>query len=199
MKGKTAWAFFGTLLFFISLPVLYYMLLLGGFLYPNPPKPDITYGEFPIKLTYEINGETKVIEDVIVCEYDGIETLGEAGKYRKWKTSIKNNSKSMPNSDGELILIDTSELGIADGQGNKILEIHFFVGNAGYYMGDNNLYALDDAVGVQELDRLYYLYHLEDGSIRYGTFTADEAYEKVGIKLISWEGSDRIENTFGGK
>jgi hypothetical protein len=196
MKGKTTWALFGTLLIFISLPILYYMLLLGGFLYPNPPKPDITYGEFPFKLTYKLNGETKIIEDVIVCEYDGIESRGEAGKYRKWTITIKGNSEWMPNSDGELILLDTSNKEISNSQGDKVLEIHFFVGDAGYYMGDEDALYVAEA---QQLNRVYYLYAIKDGSIRYGTFSADEAYEKVGIKLISWEGSDRIENTFPGQ
>ena len=56
---------------------------------PNPPKPAIRYGEFPFRLTYELNGETKTIEDVAICEFDGYGERSEAGQDRKWKTHLK--------------------------------------------------------------------------------------------------------------
>ena len=35
---------------------------------PNPPKPKIKYGEFKFKMIYSVDGKTKEISDVIVCE-----------------------------------------------------------------------------------------------------------------------------------
>ena len=42
--------------------------LFGGFL-PSPPKPEITHGEFPFRLVYEINGETKGAWDRLPREW----------------------------------------------------------------------------------------------------------------------------------
>lgn len=61
--------------------------------FPNPTKPEITHGEFPFHLVYEINGETKVIEDTLICEYDGIGMNEGNGKYRKWKESLASGNK----------------------------------------------------------------------------------------------------------
>ena len=33
--------------------------------------PQITEGEFPFVLEYEINGERHIIEDTVVCKFDG--------------------------------------------------------------------------------------------------------------------------------
>ena len=37
---------------------------------PAPPAPEITYGEFPFRLEYEIEGERFVIEDTLIAEFD---------------------------------------------------------------------------------------------------------------------------------
>ena len=47
--------------------------------------PEIRYGEFPFRLEYEINGERFVIEDTVICEFDGIGWNEAQGKFRKWK------------------------------------------------------------------------------------------------------------------
>lgn len=46
-----------------------YLFVLSGAIFSfgsNPPKPEITYGEFPISITYEIDGQTKVIDDTVI-------------------------------------------------------------------------------------------------------------------------------------
>lgn len=49
---------------------------------PNPPKPEIKYGEFKFKMTYYIDGKLKEISDVIVCEFKGFEVriIGDSKK-----------------------------------------------------------------------------------------------------------------------
>lgn len=62
---------------------------------PNPPRPKITHGEFNFKLEYELLGDTKIIEDVIVCDFEGFEVLSiGASKTRKWSKSYKNEQKN---------------------------------------------------------------------------------------------------------
>lgn len=45
--------------------------VIGFLLESNPLKPEITYGEFPFHLKYEINGVDAEIQDILICEYDG--------------------------------------------------------------------------------------------------------------------------------
>lgn len=47
-------------------------LAFGAVLMPNPPSPKFTYGEFPFVLEYAINGERFVVEDTVICKYDGV-------------------------------------------------------------------------------------------------------------------------------
>ena len=82
------------------------------------PRPEITYGEFPFTLTYELDGEIKTIEDTIICEFDGFEAIGESGKYRKWKTYLKSGNE-------RLTLLDLRPLGEVNQFGQTILELFF--------------------------------------------------------------------------
>jgi len=80
-------------IFGISSGISFYALVVKGITTPNPPKPEITYGEFPFTLVYEINGEEKVVEDTLICEYDGVEWAGDfVIWYYKWKCSLKSGN-----------------------------------------------------------------------------------------------------------
>lgn len=58
---------------------------------PNPPSPEIEYGEFDFKMTYSVDGKLKEVSDTIVCEFKGFEViaLGDS-KSRVWSENIKN-------------------------------------------------------------------------------------------------------------
>ena len=58
---------------------------------PNPPQPKIKYREVSFKLEYEISGETKVIKDILICEFEGFKVYAVGGsKIRKWNDYYKN-------------------------------------------------------------------------------------------------------------
>ena len=57
--------------------------------------PKIKYAEFPFKLTYEVYGETRVIEDSIVCEYKGAKVVAPAGKRREWTSYLKSGNEKI--------------------------------------------------------------------------------------------------------
>ena len=97
----------------------------GCFLLLNPPKPGITYGEFPFRLTYELNGEIKVIEDTIIAEFDGFSTPTSAGIYRVWKTRLKSGNE-------RLTLLDLRPLNEINEFGQMMLEIYFYYRNGEY-------------------------------------------------------------------
>ena len=64
------------------------IVLCAYFFGENPEIPEIKHGEFDYSLVYEINDETKTINDTLVCEYDGI-SYNLDGKSLEWKTYIK--------------------------------------------------------------------------------------------------------------
>ncbi|MEC0180523.1 hypothetical protein P4H61_03305 [Paenibacillus peoriae] len=157
---------------YIALPWL--LILIGIQLEPNPPRPEITYGKFPFRLEYEINGQRKVIKDTLICEYDGIGSDEGRGKYRKWKERLASGNERIT-----LLKVDDTK------------EIYYSPGNANYYMGD-----LDDPGEYEHYfpDALF----IERDSIgaNTGIILADELLDKYHIKLISWDYTPPIKNNF---
>ena len=173
----------------ISALILYVVIMFiaafGGFNFLlNVPEPEIKYGEFPCALAYEVDGEIKTIEDIIVCEFDGFKVVGEAGKYRKWKTYLKSGNEDMT-------LLDLRPLNEKNEFGHTMLEFFFSYGNAEYYMGDTQRKSIPHIA-----DYVEYKYQTVDGNIGGSAYSNEEAYEKYKIRLISWEAAPPIENEF---
>ena len=105
------------ILVFLSLP--WFIIYMQYASMPDPPKPLITQGEFPFKLVYEINGEQKVVEDTVICKYDGIGMNEGQGKYRKWKSYIAGSGEP-----DVLLVVDGKR------------KVYCYVGSAEYYMDD---------------------------------------------------------------
>ncbi len=80
------------------------------------PKPQVTHGEFPVELTYTIDGKTTKISDVYICEYAGyIESID----FLEWDGYMKS----------------TKQIGfLLYNKGN--IKIFCFIGHPGYYMGE---------------------------------------------------------------
>jgi len=138
----------------------------------NPPKPEVTYGEFPFRLEYKINGELVIIEDVVICEFDGFGWNEMRGKYRKWTSHLSNSKKE----SAVLIIVDEK------------VKIYCYVGSAEYYMGDEKW---------PELRPLTPRFvPIKNNPNDMNVYQIDEFIEKYGLKLISWEFTDPIVNTF---
>ena len=191
MKNKNRFIAIGIIGGIVIIGLLYFAFMFfaafGGLNFLiHVPKPEITYGEFPFCLTYELDDEIKVIEDTIICEFDGFEVIGESGKYRKWKTSLKSENE-------QLTLLDLRPSGKTNELGQKVLELYFYYGSAAYYMGDNNNPFAREAQGF---DYVSYEYQTMDGKNGKSGYDAEEAYEKFKIRLINWEVSEPIQNKF---
>ena len=179
----------GIVILLVILIGIFYLSVISGAIFSfgtNPPKPEITYGEFPFRLTYELNGEIKIIEDTVICEFDGFYSLGSAGKYRKWNLHLSNGKDYVS-------LLDLSNLDVIDDFNHKVMELYFSPGNAEYYMGDN---LGGRSRQAQDFTWIYYNYQNTDGTIGGSGYRADVAWEKHKIRLISWEPSLPIQNTF---
>ncbi|MFX3673177.1 MAG: hypothetical protein ACE3JQ_01845 [Paenisporosarcina sp.] len=162
------------LAFVAYLAVPWLLIFIGIHLEPNPPRPEITYGEFPFRLEYEINGERKVIQDTLICEYDGIGANEGQGKYRKWKERLASGNK-----DITLLKVDETK------------EIYYPPGSSDYYMDDLGEYEssehfFPDAAFIEK-----------DGRFTHsGIISADQLLKEYNIKLISWDASQPIKNSF---
>ena len=55
-------------------------------------RPEVKEEEFNFSVTYEINGETKTVSGVYVCEYDGIDRVLDGVNHREWKGYIKDGT-----------------------------------------------------------------------------------------------------------
>lgn len=171
-------------LFIFTLVYLLYpwiILFLGVITSPNPPEPEITYGEFPISITYEINGEIKLIEDIIVCEFDGYKNMGTAGKRRVWKSRLKSGNE-------RLILLRVEESDLT-------FEITSTWGLPEYYMGDFRQ-SVEEYERAMKDDRYLGYVQWEDGVQTGSSIPKEEAWEKYHIKIINQDYSSPIENTF---
>lgn len=158
-------------------------------LFKTPPKPEITYGEFPFKLEYELNGEKHIIEDVWVCEFDGFGSNEGFGKQRKWKGKVKGTGKD------KIVLLDVKEpttLGLFGDTPIKQI-IYFSPGSARYYMGD--------MIGVAGIykntfpDALYWEYSFPFTTCK-GIVEKKELQERFNLRLTNWEIEPPIKNTF---
>lgn len=182
----------------IVIAILYPWLSLwfGLSLMPTPPKPSVDMAEFHFELKYELNNETIIISDKAICKFDGYNEKTEAGQSRKWEisTSESISIKDDGEKDSLLVkLIDLSEENEYDEFGHKILELYFYGGNGYHYMSD---FLGDHNRDEQEFNYVSYRYKTTEGNIGHSSITADEAYEKYKIRLISWNASPPIENNF---
>ncbi len=132
-------------------------------------KPQVTHGEFSFTLNYEINGEEKVLEDTIICDYDGIDIDEGRGIFRKWKAAL--------GKGGSQIVLWKDE----DDNGVK-QEIYYNYAPPGYYMGDpeyseRNKYNASDVV----LKKTY------PDSTEELFVDEEELLDEYHIKIISWD------------
>lgn len=145
----------------ISLP---WLLIFGlSILEPSPPAPEIKYGEFPFVLEYIIDGDFVVVQDVVICEYNGISWNEGAGKHRVWKKRLKNREE-------ENVLI------VEDGD----IKIYCNVGDAEYYMNDQK---------YSEVSSLTPTFYPNIGGL---FFSQEDIMDKYKIELVSWKFSEPI-------
>ena len=52
------------------------------------PRPEVKEGQFDVSVTYEVGGETKTLDLVYVCKYDGVKMTPEGMRYRAWNGSL---------------------------------------------------------------------------------------------------------------
>ena len=87
---------------------------------PALPLPEITYGEFPFRLEYEIDGKRYIIEDTLIAEFDrSVAGNATTRARRMWNTTLESGDER------RFILKEMTNV-----------TINFRPGLAEYYMGD---------------------------------------------------------------
>lgn len=151
--------------------------LSGGF-FPNPAKPEITHGEFPFRLVYEINGETKVVEDILICEYDGFGANAAIGKYRQWKSYLASGNT-------RITLLKNEEIEIFY---TPDINQHA----AAVYMGDTEIYS-----SINEIfPNAWYTSDYENKQVNAYIISDEDMWKKYKLRLIDWEIAPSIQNIF---
>ena len=139
------------------------------------PIPEIKEGRFNFSVTYEINGEEETFSGVYVCKYDGAyKTLVGKGVY--WKGYVENNDNC------GVIPIQTNEDGVI------YIDLYFV---PEYFMGDPDAILYDVPAPA-----LYMVYHSDNPDE--ASYEADQEIlaTNYGIRIISYDYADPIENTF---
>ena len=155
---------------FLSLP---WTLLLGhaiveGIKYDpsTEPQPAIAYGEFPVKLTYQIDDEIKTESGILVCKYSHYD-LGD----RHWVEYMNGTE------EGLLIYED------------KEVKIFCHIGDGAYLMGDASNPKNNEP-------RFYTKRNVWWNGGSSSLIDEEELCQKYKIKVINWSVADPIVNSF---
>ena len=171
----------------VLIALLYLFVLSGAFaiLMPKPPTPQITYEEFPFSITYEVDGEIKIYEDTLVCEFDGFKHYGTGGMRREWKSYLKSGNVN-------ICLLKTSD-------NDLTYEISTTAGLPEYYMGDFK-YGQDSQDYEHVMHDERYLGYTEIKKdktlVKSISMEKEEVYERFKLRVIERKYSKPIKNKF---
>ena len=174
----------GVLAVLIIVAYIPWLIVLFAFFFgETPEKPEIKYGEFDYSLVYEINGETKTINDTLVCEYDGI-SYNLDGKSIKWNSYIKGAKIKGSKDQDDYVIFENDEY-----------RIYIYLPTDARYFMDDPAYEL---YGFEDPGEPWFGYeYLNSGEgTEYPIFSEEEYAEKFGTKIISWEIEGPIENIY---
>lgn len=144
--------------------------------FDSSPTPTVTYGEFPISINYQLHDENMVLEDVVICEFDGFDIVGLNEKKRKWKTYLKSGNE-------RLTLLKTENL-----------EIYCWHGSASYYMDDLHYQTIEEYESFFE-EYLTLIDSSEEETVT-RIISLEEAEKLYDIKIQNIYYAKPIENTF---
>ena len=145
-------------------------------------EPKIVYSEFDIKIVYSVDGDVKVIEDTLICEYKGIERLTFTFKFMTGVDSIRiwDMRLASGNEDRRLILYQNDEY-----------IIDYSLGVEEYFMGDPQM-------AGEPSFRVFFL--KPSGEVDYSLcYLPDEvdALREYGVEILECVLPEPVENTFG--
>ena len=143
----------------------------------DAPMPTVTYGEFPLELEYTVNGETVVLQDTLICEFDGVKWISAQGNNRVWRGRYAggNERLQVPTGDGCVVYWD--------------------IGPAALYMGDGDaeIGGAGDTKGAAREPYAKLCIVTSDGET---APTEQELLTRYNIRLVRFNIAEPIENEF---
>ncbi len=158
---------------------------------PQSP-PMIPEGEFPFYVEYEMDGKRYVIEDTVVCSFDGYDNSAWFVRPRKWNESLKsgdNDKLTILREENSYSVLKPKRL-------NERSSLLLNYGIAEYYMDDKlNLIDL-----VNKKPGFYYSesYSTDERTtyVKVQKLSEKELEKYFGINVIRFEFSKPIKNKF---
>ncbi len=157
---------------------------------PNPPEPEIKYGEFKFELTYSVDGKMKEISDIIVCEFKGFEvrSIGDSKK-RVWSENIKNDNsyelfhfRDDERKDSEKTYSAICVENIGD------YKVILHLAEAEWFLGEPDYTGVPDMPGIQVYDTKTG-YYLEPAQ-------SDGFLKEHNFEVVDWFCDNAVKNTF---
>jgi len=159
------------------------------------PVPKTINGEFPFVLEYEMNGERYLIEDTVICSFEGHD-LSDPFPFidykRTWSAELKSGEE-----EKRLIIEfpENTESLLVEGRINTESRLLLCYGSGGYYLGDPNDIEREACIPaikyVEEYKTSEKVSHVETTPLK------DKELEKIfGIKIIRFEFCNPIKNSF---
>ncbi len=138
---------------------------------PTPPEPAIQTAEFHYELQYEIDGVEKSYSNTMICKFEGLKRVGEAGSGKKqvWSREYK-ESTTVEELNGYHIIC-------------------YPQGSAAYYLNapdTQNRYENELEIKV----------NYNNGSRNLTKKEKEEFFNEHNFKVISWYCDPPIKNTF---
>lgn len=174
-----------------------FQLFYSSFFLFNMPEeqkaPQITEGEFPFVVEYEMNGETHVIQDTVVCKFIGYDHSSLwLTKPRSWHAYLKGNDE-----DKCIVFQEENQYSVLEpNRINEVSKVKLNYGEAAYYMGDKI-----NANGMIYAKPFFYYAerYAGKGNTTYNTgikLSEKELENYFGIKVTRFEFSKPIHNKF---
>ncbi|MBQ4052590.1 MAG: hypothetical protein IJD09_02970 [Clostridia bacterium] len=122
------------IVFCCTISILVVWSIIAVFFNRNEPRPEIDSGEFPFRIVYEVEGEKKIIEDLIIIKYKGTDyNLDRVTPY-EWNSTFASGRKKSEilnslNLDNGLVLYE----GMLEN--GKAYAVMINLGSNPYYMG----------------------------------------------------------------
>jgi hypothetical protein len=172
--------------FIFLIPLAVLMLIIISYIFimmprSAPPVPQITYGEFPFKLEYEVDDEHFVIEDTFISEFDrSIGGNGITPSGRRWNSGLLSGKSLNENENSDLLLKELEDISII-----------FSPGSSTYYMGDPDCNSIrcQPVIIIRNPANTSLLTYIRPED-------AHEILIEYGITLIDWKYTPPIENAF---
>ena len=138
------------------------------------PRPEVKEGQFDVSVTYEVGGETKTLDLVYICKYDGVKMTPEGTRYRAWNGHFEGYA------DGDVIEVSKTD------DGSRIV-LSFLI-YAEYFMGEPES---TDFYPEARTERVYF----EDG-IEMIDYNEELIAEDYGVRIINIDYDEPIKNSF---